>query len=115
MKRGRRHHATKTAMVRVTGWKARPLQVTRTSARLARVTSGLASDLTASASSQAQTSHSRSSSAPFAEKGCQRASSIRTLAAQSGRNVVVPDVPDDAVVVMHKPRILVGGRDVTAE
>ena len=29
--------------------------------------------------------------------------------------VVVTDVPDDAVVVMHKPRILVGGRDVTAE
>lgn len=29
--------------------------------------------------------------------------------------VVVTDVPDDAVFVMHKPRILVGGRDVTAE
>ena len=29
--------------------------------------------------------------------------------------VVVTDVPDDVVVVMHKPRILVGGRDVTAE
>ena len=29
--------------------------------------------------------------------------------------VVVTGVADDAVVVMHKPRILVGGRDVTAE
>lgn len=27
--------------------------------------------------------------------------------------VVVTDVPDDAVVVMHKPRILVSGKEVS--